>query len=96
MLYFNPLSPEAVLEIADLRFADIEKRLRTKGIHLEISKGVLKSIAEKGYSDLTGAHNLNKTVDGMILSPISRFLLKHPESRRIRVVLSRDRVEVRP
>ncbi len=96
ILYFSPLSPEAVLEIADLRFADIEKRLRTKGIHLEISKGVLKSIAEKGYSDLTGAHNLNKTVDGMILSPISRFLLKHPESKRIRVVLSKDRVEVRP
>jgi ATP-dependent Clp protease ATP-binding subunit ClpC len=96
VLYFCPLTPEAVLEIADLRFADIEKRLRAKGIHLEISKGVLKSIAEKGYSDQTGAHNLNKTVDGMILSPISRFLLKHPESKRIRVVLSRDRVEVRP
>lgn len=95
VLFFGPLTPEAVLEIADLRFADIERRLRAKGIHLDISKGVLKAIAEKGYSDQTGAHNLSKTVEGMILSPISRFLLKHPDSKRIRVVLSKDHVEVR-
>lgn len=95
VLYFKPLSTQAVLEIADLRFRDIETRLMSKGIHLEISKGVKKAIADKGYSEQTGAHNLKKTLEGMILNPISRFMLKHPEAKKIKLVLSNNRVDVR-
>ena len=95
VLYFKPLSTQAVLEIADLRFRDIETRLLSKGIHLEISKGVKAAIADKGYSEQTGAHNLKKTLEGMILNPISRFMLKHPEAKKIKLVLSNNRVDVR-
>jgi ATP-dependent Clp protease ATP-binding subunit ClpA len=95
VLYFKPLSVEAVQEIADLRFLDIEERLRRKGIDLEISKGVRKMIADRGFSVQTGAHNLKKTIEAMVLNPISRYLLKHPEARKLKLVMSQERVEVR-
>jgi ATP-dependent Clp protease ATP-binding subunit ClpA len=95
VLFFNALTRDAVFEITQLRFTNIENRLRSKGIQLEISKGVLKTVVDRGYSEATGAHNLNKTVEGMILHPISRFMLKHPDVKRIKVILTKDKVEVR-
>ncbi|MFN0149402.1 MAG: AAA family ATPase [bacterium] len=95
VLYFKPLSTEAVLEIAELRFRDIETRLLAKGIHVDISKSVKKAIADKGYSVQTGAHNLKKTLEGMILNPISRYMLKHPEAKKLKLILVDSRVEVR-
>jgi len=83
VLFFNPLNPETVAEIAELEITSIRSRLEMKGISLHVPPEVIRLVAERGFSSETGAHQLTKTVESLVLQPVSRFLLEKVDAKKV-------------
>ncbi|MBD3348397.1 MAG: AAA domain-containing protein [Candidatus Eisenbacteria bacterium] len=83
VLLFDPLTDEALREIAEVRLDDIRTRLGQRSIELEVTDGAMSTLVEKGASRQYGARNLGRTVERLLLKPIARYILAHPEVRRV-------------
>ncbi len=94
IVFFNPLTPESVREIAGLSIGKIQDRLSGRGIDLDVSADVMKKVAAEGSSQVTGARQLAHAVESMVLQPVSQYLLKHQSARKIRLVLKGEKIEV--
>jgi ATP-dependent Clp protease ATP-binding subunit ClpA len=83
VLLFDTLTKEALHEIVRLHLDDIHERLAARSISLTVTEEAVGVIAEKGHSREYGARNLGRTVEGMVLKPLARFLLSHPGVRSV-------------
>lgn len=83
VLIFDPLSPETVREIAEIQIEGIRVRLEHREIALTVPAEVVEIVAEKGFSSETGAHQLSRTVESLVLQPVSNFLLAHPDAKKV-------------
>ena len=52
------------------------------------------SSREKGASREYGARHLGRTVEGLVLKPIARFLLANPDAAMVRVHVVEGDIEV--
>jgi len=95
VLVFPPLSDEALREIVQLHLEKIRRRLADRGCVLEVTDAAVGRIAEKGHSREYGARNLGRTVEGLVLKPLARFLLEHPDARGVLVAEVEGDIEVR-
>ncbi len=75
IIMFKPLSKKEMLKIAEIQFADIQKRLENSGIILEASKEVLVHFAEKGYDPTFGARPLKRILQKDLLNTLSKEIL---------------------
>lgn len=94
VVFFNPLTPESVREIAGLSIGKIKDRLVSRGIDLDVSAEVMKKVAAEGSSKVTGARQLSHAVESMVLQPVSQYMLKHQTIKKIRLVLKGEKIEV--
>ena len=94
VVFFNPLTPESVREIAGLSIGKIKDRLVSRGIELDVSAEVMKKVAAEGSSKVTGARQLSHAVESMVLQPVSQYMLKHQTIKKIRLVLKGEKIEV--
>jgi ATP-dependent Clp protease ATP-binding subunit ClpC len=78
VLLFDHLTGEALREIVQLHLGDIERRLALRSIGLTVSESAIERLVEKGHSREYGARNLGRTVEGLVLKPLARFLLSNP------------------
>jgi ATP-dependent Clp protease ATP-binding subunit ClpC len=78
VLLFDPLTESALREIVQVHLDDIRARLAERGIALEVTETAVSEIVSKGSSREYGARNLGRTVEGMLLKPLAKFLLAHP------------------
>ena len=83
VLLFDPLSEEALTEIVGVRLDDIRERLAERSIRLHVTEGAVAQLVEKGASREYGARNLGRTVEGLLLKPLAKFLLANPGTREI-------------
>jgi ATP-dependent Clp protease ATP-binding subunit ClpA len=83
VLYLDPLTPESVREIAEIEIHSIRERLEQRGIALIVHPDVIRLVAERGYSPHTGAHQLRRTVENLVLQPVSMYLLENLNAKRI-------------
>jgi ATP-dependent Clp protease ATP-binding subunit ClpA len=83
VLYFDPLTPASVRAIAELEIESIRERLSQRGISLTVDPAVVRLVAERGFHRQTGAHQLTRSVESLVLQPISVFLLENLDVRRI-------------
>ncbi len=94
VLLFDPLTDEALREIVKIHLKDIHERLANRSISLEVTDEAVAKIAEKGASREYGARNLGRTVEGLLLKPLARFLVANPEARRVAARVVEGGVEV--
>lgn len=94
VLLFDPLSDDALRDIVRFHLEDIHGRLATRSISLEVSEEAVAKIVEKGASREYGARDLGRTVEGMLLKPLARFLVANPDARRIAARVVEGDVEV--
>ncbi|NNE10435.1 MAG: ATP-dependent Clp protease ATP-binding subunit, partial [Gemmatimonadetes bacterium] len=94
LVFFDPLTPDSICEITELQVAHIEERLYERGIILTVPHEVIQFVADEGGSKSGGASHLARLVESHILQPISRYLLKHPNARKVRVALKKKHVVV--
>jgi adenosinetriphosphatase/ATP-dependent Clp protease ATP-binding subunit ClpB len=94
VLLFDPLTDEALREIVKIHLKDIHERLANRSISLEVADEAVAKIVERGASREYGARNLGRTVEGLLLKPLARFLVANPDARRVAARVVEGDVEV--
>ena len=76
---FQPLTREAIRQIADLELQKLSKRLREMGYELQLDEKALLFLVEKGYDEKYGARPLKRAIQTYVEDGISDFLLGENE-----------------
>jgi ATP-dependent Clp protease ATP-binding subunit ClpB len=78
-IMFRPLDLEAIHSIVNLQLGETQRRLRSKGLKLIVSEGVVGHIARAAYDPVYGARPLKRFIQRQVETPIARLLLAHGE-----------------
>ncbi|PJA46966.1 hypothetical protein CO172_03365 [Candidatus Uhrbacteria bacterium CG_4_9_14_3_um_filter_36_7] len=81
VIVFEPLSLEAIMQIASIFLKKIKDRLDAKGIHSEISPQAIQEMAQKGYDPLFGARPLRRVIQETVENQIATLLLENKIER---------------
>ncbi len=74
-VHFKPLGMETARKVLGKLMDDFNKRLADKGIKVELTASAEELILREGYSEQHGARNLERAVDQLLGTLISRKLL---------------------
>ena len=74
-IVFSPLGQAELLKITDLQIKDLAKRLETKNIKLDVSKGVREDIAEQAALEGAGARPIRGIVQELLEDPIASSVI---------------------
>jgi ATP-dependent Clp protease ATP-binding subunit ClpB len=75
IIAFHPLKLEALVKVAELRFADLAKRLRERGVSAEITPKAARAVAELSHDPQFGARPINRFIQRRLENPLSRLLV---------------------
>jgi ATP-dependent Clp protease ATP-binding subunit ClpB len=75
IITFQPLSLEELVMVAGLRFGDLQKRLRERGIGSEIAAKATHAIAELSHDPQFGARPINRFIQSRLENPLSRMIV---------------------
>jgi ATP-dependent Clp protease ATP-binding subunit ClpB len=75
IIAFQPLGIEELMKVAALRFRDLQRRLRERGISSEITPQAARAIAELSHDPQFGARPINRFIQNRLENPLSRALL---------------------
>jgi ATP-dependent Clp protease ATP-binding subunit ClpB len=75
IIAFQPLALEELVKVAALRFGDLQKRLRERGISSEITPKASRAIAELSHDPQFGARPINRFIQNRLENPLSRLLV---------------------
>ncbi len=73
---FYPLVFEDIRTMLRLCLKEVNDRLREKQIKLHVYQGAYEYLAKEGYHPELGARELRRTVDRMVMNPLSSMLLE--------------------
>ncbi|KAI3403545.2 HSP78 [Candida oxycetoniae] len=95
-LVFNRLSKKSLREILAIRLREIDDRLLSKRIHLEVSEKAKDILITKGYDPAYGARPLARVLAKEILNPLAKMLISGEiqEGEAVRVVDEKGKVIV--
>ena len=85
VIYFRPLDRKAIKDIARMKLNEIKNRFTAEHKEIKVSDEVLDLISEKGFNPEFGARFLNRTIEDLILKPLSRTILSNPDERSFAV-----------
>ncbi len=77
IVVFNPLSPSAIEQIAELQFAALKQRLAEQGIRARLSESARAALAQRGYDAVYGARPLRRLIQKDIGQKIAAALLRN-------------------
>jgi len=75
VIIFDILSKEAIRKIVDIQIKQVEERLKTKEISLQISEKALDYLAKEGYNPQYGARPLKRLIQNKLLNPIASSII---------------------
>ncbi len=76
-IVFHSLEQKHINEIVKLMVKEVQKRLKTLGITLEVTKEAMEFIAKEGYDPQFGARPLNRAIQKLIEDKISEEILRN-------------------
>ncbi|MGA1464685.1 MAG: ATP-dependent Clp protease ATP-binding subunit [Balneolaceae bacterium] len=93
VLTFKPLAKEDIHQIIELIASDLFKRVSEIGYQIEVTKGALDFIAERGFDQKYGARPLRRAIQKYIEDPVAEEILgqNHPEGSTIKIKMNRSR-----
>ncbi len=71
IIIFESLNLDSIKNIVDIQMAIVKIRLKDKKIEVELTSGARDYIAEKGFSPEYGARPLKRTIQKLIVNPLS-------------------------
>jgi ATP-dependent Clp protease ATP-binding subunit ClpC len=86
IVVFNSLDEPSIHKIIEHHIGKINRNLEPRKIVLELTSDALALITRKAYSPEYGARNITRTVDTMILVPLSKKILEENLSNQSIVV----------
>ncbi|THH33517.1 hypothetical protein EUX98_g668 [Antrodiella citrinella] len=75
ILVFNKLSKTSILQVVTLRLNDVEERLKSRRITMDVDDTAREWLAQEGYSDIYGARAIARVVRTKVLFPLAQKLL---------------------
>jgi ATP-dependent Clp protease ATP-binding subunit ClpB len=73
---FHALSEENIHDIAKIQLRDLQDRLLTQGLRLELSEKALDYIAKAGFDPVYGARPLSRAIRQELENPLSEKILR--------------------
>lgn len=98
VIVFNRLSKTALRNILEIRLEEIDQRLASKRITLNVSDEAKALLCEKGYDPIYGARPLNRVLHKQILNPLAVLLIKGlvKETETVAVEVKDNAIFVKP
>ncbi len=75
VLEYNSLSDEGLVKIVNLLVAEVQERIAVRGIEISLTDEAKKHIFEAGYNPEFGARPLKRTVERLLVNPLSLMVL---------------------
>lgn len=88
IIEFKALSKDNLLEIVDLMLADVNKRLSSNNIHLDVTEKVKEKLVDLGYDPKMGARPLRRTIQDYIEDAITDYYLENPSEKDLKAVMT--------
>ena len=88
IIEFKALSKENLLQIVDLMLDDVNKRLSSNNIHLDVTDKVKEKLVDLGYDPKMGARPLRRTIQDHIEDAITDYYLENPSEKDLKAVMT--------
>jgi len=88
IIEFKALSKDNLLQIVELMLADVNKRLSSNDIHLEVTDKVKEKLVDLGYDPKMGARPLRRTIQDHIEDAITDYYLENPSEKDLKAVMT--------
>ncbi len=88
IIEFKSLDKENLLKIVDLMLEDVNERLATNDIHLDVTNKVKEKLVNLGYDPKMGARPLRRTIQDHIEDAITDYYLEHPSEKELKAVMT--------
>lgn len=88
IIEFKALSKENLLQIVELMLADVNKRLSSNNIHLDVTDKVKEKLVDLGYDPKMGARPLRRTIQDYIEDAITDYYLENPSEKDLKAVMT--------
>jgi len=76
VIIFHSLTRDQLTRIVDVQLRWLEKRLATRGIHLDVSSAARQLLAQEGYDPTFGARPLKRVIQQRIENPLASRILR--------------------
>ena len=88
IIEFKALSKDNLLQIVELMLADVNKRLSSNNIHLDVTDKVKEKLVDLGYDPKMGARPLRRTIQDYIEDSITDYYLENPSEKDLKAVMT--------
>ena len=88
IIEFKALNKENLLQIVDLMLDDVNKRLASNNISLDVTDKVKEKLVDLGYDPKMGARPLRRTIQDYIEDAITDFYLENPSEKELKAVMT--------
>lgn len=96
IIEFKALSKENLLQIVELMLADVNKRLSSNNIHLDVTDKVKEKLVDLGYDPKMGARPLRRTIQDYIEDAITDYYLENPSEKDLKAVMtSKGKIQIK-
>jgi len=76
IIMFHGLTKDNLKLIVGIQLQELQKRLKSQELQLEVSKDAREKLAEIGYDPVFGARPLKRVIQRQVVDPISKALLE--------------------
>ena len=96
IIEFKTLSKDNLLQIVELMLADVNKRLSSNNIHLDVTDKVKEKLVDLGYNPKMGARPLRRTIQDYIEDAITDYYLENPSEKDLKAVMtSKGKIQIK-
>ncbi|ETD99528.1 ATP-dependent Clp protease ATP-binding subunit [Streptococcus pseudopneumoniae] len=88
IIEFKALSKDNLLQIVELMLADVNERLSSNNIHLDVTDKVKEKLVDLGYDPKMGARPLRRTIQDYIEDAITDYYLENPSEKDLKAVMT--------
>ena len=88
IIEFQALSKDDLLQIVNLMLDDVNQRLATNDIHLDVTEKVKEKLVDLGYDPKMGARPLRRTIQDHIEDAITDFYLENPSEKELKAIMT--------
>ena len=96
IIEFKALSKSNLLQIVELMLEDVNKRLSSNNIHLDVTDKVKEKLVDLGYDPKMGARPLRRTIQDHIEDAITDYYLENPSEKDLKAVMtSKGKIQIK-
>ncbi|HGR5175342.1 TPA: AAA family ATPase [Streptococcus pneumoniae] len=88
IIEFKALSKDNLLQIVELMLVDVNKRLSSNNIRLDVTDKVKEKLVDLGYDPKMGARPLRRTIQDYIEDTITDYYLENPSEKDLKAVMT--------